>query len=324
MKTSQRGIDLIKGFEGLRLRVGRVFCFSGIVYVATCSDNGRQYVGQSYRTKDVEPKRLLEGRMQKHYAQARLGSTLPFHNAIRKHGVDAFAWAIAKECSDRDDINATETKEILERSSMVDGSGYNASSGGNERIFCEYTKRRMSESARRRWRDPEKRQKALAVIAEGREKNMAKNSPIWRAGARRTIQSAEVRVKANKSIRIALSKQTYRNYRSRISKAMWDGLSKTERTYRISRLRCNEAHRKASVVAALNTAEYKENASLAIRARLARVFLVENEKTGDRVGYYHNIIEAAEALGVHAANVSACLHGISKTFGFGKYHARFI
>lgn len=93
----------------------------GIVYLARNTVNGKGYVGQTVQS--------LNDRKMAHQGNARNGSSLPFHLAIRKHGEDTFTWDELGSCQNRDDLNAAEQTHIaLLRTRSP--HGYNLTNGG--------------------------------------------------------------------------------------------------------------------------------------------------------------------------------------------------
>lgn len=63
----------------------------GIIYLATNLANGKMYVGQTTVA--------LELRIYRHEWKANNGSTLYFHNSLRKHGVQGFEWRVIDEAN---------------------------------------------------------------------------------------------------------------------------------------------------------------------------------------------------------------------------------
>src|ERR1035438_4765082 len=58
----------------------------GIIYIATCLVNDHRYIGKS--------KGKLRRRKIRHIRDAKNGSNLTFHKALRKHGPHNFVWKI--------------------------------------------------------------------------------------------------------------------------------------------------------------------------------------------------------------------------------------
>lgn len=91
------------------------------IYLHT-APSGKQYVGlasQGWRA-----------RWRSHVFDARRGSRLPLHAAIRRYGSDAFRTEVLQTCSDRTEAEAAERRWIAELSTQVP-LGYNATAGGD-------------------------------------------------------------------------------------------------------------------------------------------------------------------------------------------------
>lgn len=92
-----------------------------IVYKVTNKNNGKIYFGQTCRT--------LEQRRAAHASSAKQGSTLRFHKAIRKHGIDAFIFEEVYS-GEIGVVRQFEEKMIYENNTMDFNIGYNSTKGG--------------------------------------------------------------------------------------------------------------------------------------------------------------------------------------------------
>lgn len=121
----------------------------GIIYCVTCLKNGKPYFGQTVRS--------IEARWRQHVVSANNGSALKFHRAIRKYGSDNFRieevmWVEASS------LQALKAKlDYIERRLIkrfnTFRNGYNMTLGGEGqlgKVFSEESKRKMSESAKKR------------------------------------------------------------------------------------------------------------------------------------------------------------------------------
>lgn len=117
-----------------------------IVYLATNTVNGKRYVGKTTRSIDV--------RVKEHRDLAESGAKSIFHCAIRKHGFEAFAWAVIAEVAGEsvDDLDAAETLKIQELETFAyehPTKGYNMTRGGDglrDYKHSEEAKAKMSAS----------------------------------------------------------------------------------------------------------------------------------------------------------------------------------
>jgi hypothetical protein len=92
-----------------------------IVYKATNKNNGKVYFGQTGRN--------LEQRRAAHASSAKQGSTLRFHQAIRKYGIDAFLFEEVYS-GDINSVRKMEERYIEEYKSIDFNVGYNSTKGG--------------------------------------------------------------------------------------------------------------------------------------------------------------------------------------------------
>lgn len=105
-----------------------------IVYKHICRVNGKSYIGFTSK-KDLDPDSidvhlLLERRWNGHCYDAKSGSRLVFHKAIRKYGESAFEHEILDVCSSLEEAAEQEKRRIKEHDSTIEGHGYNMTKGG--------------------------------------------------------------------------------------------------------------------------------------------------------------------------------------------------
>lgn len=111
----------------------------GYVYVATCTVNGKQYVGKTMQ--------WLSRRKLRHFKDAEAGSSLIFHRAIRKYGRDAFIWEAVCRSSNERHLYVFE-KWFIEDLNTKSPHGYNMTDGGEGAFGFTWSpeaKKRMSE-----------------------------------------------------------------------------------------------------------------------------------------------------------------------------------
>ena len=107
----------------------------GIIYGWYNTKSGQWYVGQT-----VNP----EGRFNCHIDRAiNKKDKTYFYNSIRKYGLENFVYCVLEENVLRENLNMREMDWIEEFDSFY--SGYNMTAGGNQTIFSEEFKEKMSE-----------------------------------------------------------------------------------------------------------------------------------------------------------------------------------
>lgn len=134
----------------------------GYIYCATCLTTGKLYFGQTIR--------LVKERWERHIQESRSGSNYKFHRAIRKYGEENF---LVKEVMwvEASSLQALKAKldyiEIrLIRKFDTFRNGYNMTLGGEGqfgRIFSEESRRKMSESAKKRCTDKFRKEKSMLM-----------------------------------------------------------------------------------------------------------------------------------------------------------------
>ena len=110
----------------------------GIVYIATNTVNGKQYVGQTRRS--------LEKRWQLHLQSARNGSTGALHRAILKYGAEAFKIEQIDVASSLEELNKKEA-HCVDTLKTLAPAGYNLTSGGDSFLLSEEARQKISEAA---------------------------------------------------------------------------------------------------------------------------------------------------------------------------------
>ncbi len=90
------------------------------VYRATNKVNGKAYIGFAAN---------MNGRRYVHYSDARSGSSLYFHRALRKYKESDWCWEILVECETREEA-ANEEKRLILLYGTFGTKGYNGTVGG--------------------------------------------------------------------------------------------------------------------------------------------------------------------------------------------------
>lgn len=248
----------------------------GCVYVWTNQVNGKQYVGMSINPED---------RKKSHLSSIRSGKgCYSFHNAVRKHGVEAFTYEEVFWSDDRAELAAREIEEIARRGTFKDSSkGYNLTPGGEgaTALTPETEARRaakikvtlnrpelkakMSANAKAVSARPGVREKRSAVMqahnarpevkADLSERFKAKNAePAFRAKQKAAYERPEVREKLAANSKAYWAKPEARAKQSAAQKA---------------RMSCPEERAKAVAIlrAARETPKAKANLAAAQKAR---------------------------------------------------------
>lgn len=134
----------------------------GYIYCATCLTTGKLYFGQTIR--------LVEERWERHIQESRSGSNYKFHRAIRKYGEENFLVEeiLTVSASTRESLKRKlDFIEIrLIRKFDTFRNGYNMTLGGEGqfgRIFSEESRRKMSESAKKRCTDKFRKEKSMLM-----------------------------------------------------------------------------------------------------------------------------------------------------------------
>lgn len=130
----------------------------GIIYCATNSVNGKQYVGQTTLGLSV--------RWLGHCKAVREGSTCALHCAIRKYGADAFVVEQLDFADSSEELNQKEAHYIDVLQTFIPG-GYNLTTGGECYEISPETRRKQSWSHLGKIQPEEVRQK-ISIAHSGR------------------------------------------------------------------------------------------------------------------------------------------------------------
>jgi hypothetical protein len=135
----------------------------GCIYHVVNRKNGKGYVGQdSSDAPEVH-------RWPTHIYNARRGSKLYFHRALRKNGYEeGFTWAVVW----RGPLSLLSKKEayyIKKLHTFTDdplGGGYNLTIGGERTTYSSASKKKLSQSASKRWEDDAYRKEMSRINIE--------------------------------------------------------------------------------------------------------------------------------------------------------------
>lgn len=118
-----------------------------ICYVVSSTADDKVYVGYTGKS--------LERRLSQHFRDARNGSRLVLHRAMRKHGFECFSIRVLEAFDNREEALNAECRYIQELNSIAP-RGYNMTPGGDGCVdLCDESKSRKSKSAIKRHADPE-------------------------------------------------------------------------------------------------------------------------------------------------------------------------
>lgn len=142
----------------------------GIIYKATNKSNEKCYIGQTVRK--------LYKRICDHRCSARRNNDNSyFHNALRKYGTKHFKWEVLCECKTKEELDEMEFHYIKQYNSYS-SKGYNLSFGGEGsvgRVFSKESKKRMSDLAKKRFRNSkEKHPRCGKHLSEETKKRIGK------------------------------------------------------------------------------------------------------------------------------------------------------
>ena len=143
---------------------------TGVIYCLTNTVNDKQYIGQ---TVD------FGNRIHKHL-NGQSGCPV-LSNAIEKYGTAAFRVEILEDNVPRGQLNKRESYFIREMDTLRP-KGYNLTTGGDGSVPVAETRRRLSELAQARWKDPEFRKRRVEAM----------QSPEYRKRLSESLQSPEV------------------------------------------------------------------------------------------------------------------------------------
>lgn len=134
----------------------------GYIYCATCLATGKLYFGQTIR--------LVKERWERHIQESRSGSNYKFHRAIRKYGEENFLVEEVMTVSAPTKESLKAKLDYIEirliRKFDTFRNGYNMTLGGEGqfgRIFSEESRRKMSESAKKRCTDKFRKEKSMLM-----------------------------------------------------------------------------------------------------------------------------------------------------------------
>lgn len=139
-----------------------------IIYKATNLINNKIYIGQTRESLDV--------RIGKHIRSAKSEqnrglTSIYFHNALLKYGVENFKWEIIDTATTDEELNEKEIYWIAAYDAMNKEIGYNEASGGKSGFKSQAVKDKISQKKKENWQDPE--------LAQRMRDGLAKATTVW-------------------------------------------------------------------------------------------------------------------------------------------------
>lgn len=107
----------------------------GVIYVVTCQDNGKVYVGQTTQVPDV--------RWNQHRQCP--GNSHILGKAILKYGADRFIFRVVDTARTKDELDEKEKYWVVQMNSMAP-HGYNIREGGSRGMNSMETRAKMSRA----------------------------------------------------------------------------------------------------------------------------------------------------------------------------------
>lgn len=289
---------------------------NGIIYKVTHIESGRVYIGQTYSQKNKTPDQLLENRKIRHLRSARSDSRKKphFHLALNRYGIESFIWEVIAVANNVDELNRMEANFIKSFRSSSDENGFNTRIEGDNRLYAAVVKIKMSGAAKGRWDGMTNEERASFLLKQQKGRD---NRPELRLMASERMQAnlsnpAYVQLMTERRAK-AIQSESFKKFRSEISKEFWKGKTKEEKIAHMAVAR-NTPERLESLKAKIKTPEYIEAITEANRNRRKRKFQVLAISTNEVVAEFENIIDAARFFGNPAPNISAILHGKGKSF----------
>lgn len=148
-----------------------------IIYKWTNKKNGKIYIGQTTMP--------LEHRQRMHVNTTNAGSDLPIHNAIRKYGLDGFTIEAIAFATDLDELNVLE-KTLIKQYDCKVPKGYNLKDGGDNHTWHPESKKKASNSAKKRMEaDGGEQHKTALILAQ----KARKGKTPWNKGKKATEEA---------------------------------------------------------------------------------------------------------------------------------------
>lgn len=143
-----------------------------IIYKVTNLINGKIYIGQTCNT--------LEYRKSQHERDCKYHRNSYFHEAMLKYGFENFKWEIIDESDTQEGIDELEKQYIQKYDTTDKRNGYNLKLGGREGgLYNEECRRRLGESTKKKWQNPEMAAKMREGLRKGTETVKERAKHFW-------------------------------------------------------------------------------------------------------------------------------------------------
>jgi len=124
-----------------------------IIYKVTNLINNKIYIGQTSNTLEVRKGQHLREAESEAVNKRR---NIYFHNALLKYGEENFNWEVIDEAYNQEELDEKERYWINFYQSTDKSKGYNLDSGGKTGgVKSEETKKKIGETTKDKWADPE-------------------------------------------------------------------------------------------------------------------------------------------------------------------------
>lgn len=172
-----------------------------LVYTATCKTNSKVYIGITTNS--------LCRRSKRHMSDALKGSSVHFHQALRKHGFDTFVWEVRAQGLTWGEACSLERQLIQELGTLDRSKGYNKTGGGEgsfEMSVSSTTRAKISATLKVWHASGDVKAQALRTKVS----KLRKETPVSQGTRKKLATASRKRVLSEDSrLKISASKQLY-------------------------------------------------------------------------------------------------------------------
>ena len=176
-------------------------------------------------------------RRRQHIKSALSGSDgcCVFYRAIRRYGPDAFEWRVVLVASSRRVLDHMES-EYIEEFKTLNPSGYNLKGGGACSVYSIASRKKMSDSQKKRSPEIQRRMNEMSVRVRATPEYRKKASDA----ARLSMSRASVKQNMSKSAKESQNRAEVKKKKSDLAKQNW-----ADPAYRIRNSKASKAARKS-------------------------------------------------------------------------------